>query len=100
MIIFGDLLSMVCQSLNKVDFENIGGGVNEPRFRLNLPATLSVGKGEIMELTSKFDIKKIKGFGCPLLNGSHKIISAYKKAFNSKNIKRNTIGGIRTWRSS
>jgi predicted PP-loop superfamily ATPase len=123
MVIFGDLLSTACQSLNEVDFNpkeidneinNTSNEINneyneitndhnefskrsnenltEPMFRLNLPATLSIGKGEIRDLTSKFGIKKIKGFGCPLLHESHKKYP-YIKKFSIQRILRETRSG-------
>jgi predicted PP-loop superfamily ATPase len=61
-------------------------------FRLNLPATLSIGKEEIREFTSKFDIKKIKGFGCPLLHEAHKKYPHIKK-FSLQRILRETRSG-------
>jgi predicted PP-loop superfamily ATPase len=139
MVIFGDLLSTACQSLNeqKIDFNSkkidntidsnneisfetnkinnneSGNGNNEvstetnkinnesnhynkdltePMFRLNLPAALSIGKGEIRDFTSKFDIKKIIGFGCPLLHESHKKYP-YIKKFSIQRILRETRSG-------
>ncbi|MDR3222800.1 MAG: ATPase [Methanobrevibacter sp.] len=61
-------------------------------FRLNLPATLSIGKEEIREFVSKFDIKKIKGFGCPLLHEAHKKYPHIKK-FSIQRILRETRSG-------
>ncbi|MDR2829455.1 MAG: ATPase [Methanobrevibacter sp.] len=109
MIIFGDLLSTGCQCLteNKIRFNDSNKKyINEKKnnkistdkeyeasmFRLNLPATLSIGKEEIREFTSKFNIKKIKGFGCPLLHEVHKKYP-YIKKFSIQRILRETRSG-------
>ncbi|MDR2545527.1 MAG: ATPase [Methanobrevibacter sp.] len=91
LVIFGDLLSTGCQCLteNKIRFNN---SEEITMFRLNLPATLSIGKEEIREFTSKFHVKKIKGFGCPLLHEAHKKYHHIKK-FSIQRILRETRSG-------
>ncbi|GAA5818158.1 MAG: conserved hypothetical protein [Methanobrevibacter sp. CfCl-M3] len=91
LVIFGDLLSTGCQCLtkNKIRLSN---SEEITMFRLNLPATLSIGKKEIREFTSKFHVKKIKGFGCPLLHEVHKKYHHIKK-FSIQRILRETRSG-------
>lgn len=61
-------------------------------FRLNLPATLSVGKEEIKKNILKYNLEQIKGFGCPLLYESHKEYPYFKK-FSIQRILRETRSG-------
>lgn len=41
-------------------------------YRLNLPASLAVGKQENKSLTQQFDLQSFSGFGCPLLYEVHR----------------------------
>ncbi|MBU4534505.1 MAG: ATPase [Euryarchaeota archaeon] len=56
-VIFGDLLSTGCQSILSSD------GI----IRINLPALLGVSKQELKGVSYHFGVKKVTGFGCPLL---------------------------------
>ena len=62
-IIFGDMLATGSQCINLQE---------DSLYRLNLPASLSVGKQEIKSLIKNYDLKTFKGFGCPLLYEVHK----------------------------
>lgn len=82
-VIFGDMLSTGSQCITKYD-QNL--------FRLNLPAALSMGKEEIKNTVQKYDLEKIKGFGCPLLSEVHKKYPHLKK-FSMQRILRETRSG-------
>lgn len=56
-VIFGDLLSTGCQSILS----------SEGIIRINLPALLGVSKQELKRVSYHFGVKKVAGFGCPLL---------------------------------
>ena len=79
-IIFGDMLATGTQCINKQD---------DSLYRLNLPASLSVGKQEIKSLIQNYDLKTFKGFGCPLLYEVHKKFP-YMKKFSIQRILRET----------
>lgn len=66
---------------------------NKFTYRLNLPATLSIGKEEIKNTVSKYNLGKIKGFGCPLLYETHKKYP-YLKKFSIQRILRETRAGV------
>ena len=61
-------------------------------YRINLPATLSIGKEEIKSTLAKYNLEKIKGFGCPLLYETHKKYPHLKK-FSIQRILRETRAG-------
>ncbi|RBQ24626.1 tRNA(Ile)-lysidine synthase [Candidatus Methanobinarius endosymbioticus] len=103
MVIFGDMLSTGSQCIIKynLDFDtfnnilnakNIENKKNKEIFRLNLPATLSIGKEEIRNTVEKYNLEKIKGFGCPLLYEVHKKYP-YLKKFSIQRILRETRAG-------
>ena len=69
-IIFGDMLATGSQCINLQE---------DSLYRLNLPASLSVGKQEIKSLIKNYDLKTFKGFGCPLLYEVHKKFKYMKK---------------------
>ena len=69
-IIFGDMLATGTQCINLHD---------DSLYRLNLPASLSVGKQEIKSLIRNYNLKEFKGFGCPLLYEVHKKYPHLKK---------------------
>ena len=79
-IIFGDMLATGSQCINMQD---------DSLYRLNLPASLSVGKQEIKSLIKNYDLKTFKGFGCPLLYEVHKKFP-YMKKFSIQRILRET----------
>ena len=62
-IVFGDMLATGTQCINLQE---------DSLYRLNLPASLSVGKQEIKSLIRNYDLREFKGFGCPLLYEVHK----------------------------
>lgn len=82
-LIYGDLLSTGTQS---VVFD-------ESILKINLPAMLSVSKGEIKSLVSKYGIFKKGGYGCPLLNEVHKKYPHMRK-FSIQRVLRETRAGI------
>ena len=79
-IIFGDMLATGSQCINMQD---------DSLYRLNLPASLSVGKQEIKSLIKNYDLKTFKGFGCPLLYEVHRKFPHMKK-FSIQRILRET----------
>ena len=82
-IVFGDMLATGSQCINLQD---------ESLYRLNLPASLSVGKQEIKSLIRNYDLKEFKGFGCPLLYEVHRKFP-YMKKFSIQRILRETRSG-------
>ena len=82
-IIFGDMLATGSQCINMQD---------DSLYRLNLPASLSVGKQEIKSLIKNYDLKTFKGFGCPLLYEVHRKFPHMKK-FSIQRILRETRSG-------
>ena len=79
-IIFGDMLATGSQCINLQE---------NSLYRLNLPASLSVGKQEIKSLIRNYDLKEFKGFGCPLLYEVHRKFPHMKK-FSIQRILRET----------
>ncbi len=69
-IVFGDMLATGTQCINLQE---------DSLYRLNLPASLSVGKQEIKSLIRNYDLREFKGFGCPLLYEVHKKYPHLKK---------------------
>ena len=69
-IIFGDMLATGTQCVNLQE---------DSLYRLNLPASLSVGKQEIKSLIKDYDLREFQGFGCPLLYEVHKKYPHLKK---------------------
>ena len=82
-IIFGDMLATGSQCINLQD---------DSLYRLNLPASLSVGKQEIKSLIANYDLQTFKGFGCPLLYEVHKKFPHMRK-FSIQRILRETRSG-------
>jgi len=85
-VIFGDMLATGSQCITEQFHDN------QRIFRLNLPAALSVSKMENQSLVKKYDLNKIKGFGCPLLYEVHKKFP-YMKKFSIQRILRETRSG-------
>ena len=79
-IVFGDMLATGSQCINLQE---------DSLYRLNLPASLSVGKQEIKSLIRNYDLKEFKGFGCPLLYEVHRKFPHMKK-FSIQRILRET----------
>ena len=82
-IIFGDMLATGSQCIN-LQADSL--------YRLNLPASLSVGKQEIKSLIRNYGLKEFNGFGCPLLYEVHKKFP-YMKKFSIQRILRETRSG-------
>ena len=82
-IVFGDMLATGSQCINLQD---------DSLYRLNLPASLCVGKQEITSLIRNYDLKEFNGFGCPLLYEVHKKFP-YMKKFSIQRILRETRSG-------
>ncbi|MBQ2832304.1 7-cyano-7-deazaguanine synthase [Methanobrevibacter sp.] len=82
-IIFGDMLATGSQCINLQD---------DSLYRLNLPASLSVGKQEIKSLIRNYNLSEFKGFGCPLLYEVHRKFPHMKK-FSIQRILRETRSG-------
>lgn len=82
-LIYGDLLSTGAQSI-LIDHDIV---------KINLPAMLSVTKGEIKNIASKYDIFKKGGYGCPLLNEVHKKYPHMRK-YSIQRVLRETRAGI------
>ena len=82
-IIFGDMLATGSQCINLQD---------DSLYRLNLPASLSVGKQEIKSLIKNYDLQTFKGFGCPLLYEVHRKFPHMRK-FSIQRILRETRSG-------
>ena len=82
-IVFGDMLATGSQCINMQD---------DSLYRLNLPASLSVGKQEIKSLIRNYDLMTFKGFGCPLLYEVHRKFPHMKK-FSIQRILRETRSG-------
>ena len=82
-IIFGDMLATGSQCINLQE---------DSLYRLNLPASLSVGKQEIKSLIKNYDLMTFKGFGCPLLYEVHRKFP-YMRKFSIQRILRETRSG-------
>ena len=82
-IIFGDMLATGSQCINLQE---------DSLYRLNLPASLSVGKQEIKSLIRNYDLQTFKGFGCPLLYEVHMKYPHMRK-FSIQRILRETRSG-------
>ena len=91
-VIFGDMLSTGSQCITKYNTKD-KNGISKEIVRLNLPATLSVGKEEIKNTVQEYNIERIKGFGCPLLYEVHKNYPHMKK-FSIQRILRETRAGV------
>jgi hypothetical protein len=82
-IVFGDMLATGSQCMNLQE---------DSLYRLNLPASLSVGKQEIKSLIRNYDLQTFKGFGCPLLYEVHMKFPHMRK-FSIQRILRETRSG-------
>ena len=102
-VIFGDMLATGSQCINEqiCNFDendennttDVDNNVeNNKVIRLNLPASLSVAKLENKSLTMHYNLRKFKGFGCPLLYEVHKKFPHMKK-YSIQRILRETRSG-------
>lgn len=82
-MIYGDLLSTGSQSIvKKYDV-----------IRINLPALFRMEKTEVKNIVTKYSVKKIKGYGCPLVVQVHKKYPQYRP-FSIQRVLRETRAGI------
>lgn len=92
-VIFGDMLSTGTQCITKTNTISEDETKKIKSIaRLNLPATMSIGKQEIKNLVNSYNLDRIKGFGCPLLYEVHKKYP-YMKKFSIQRILRETRSG-------
>lgn len=82
-MIYGDLLSTSSQSITK----------KEDLIRINLPALFRMEKTEVKNIITKYSVKKIKGYGCPLVVQVHKKYPQYRP-FSIQRVLRETRAGI------
>ena len=87
-VIFGDMLSTGsnCITYQKIEDETL--------LRLNLPASLSIGKEEIKNIIKFYNVKEIDGFGCPLLYEVHKKYPHMKKYSIQRILRENHSGAL------
>lgn len=83
LVIYGDLLSTGDRSII----------INDDVIRINLPALFRMEKTEIRNIDKKFDVEKIKGYGCPLIVQVHEKYPHYKQ-FSIQRVLRETRSGI------
>ena len=82
-MIFGDLLSTGSQSIV----------IHDDKIRINLPALFRMEKTEVKNIITKYDVKKVKGYGCPLIVQVHKKYPQYRP-FSIQRVLRETRAGI------
>ncbi len=82
-MIFGDLLSTGSQSVV----------VKDDKLRINLPALFRMEKSEVKNVITKYNVKKVKGYGCPLIVQVHKKYPQYRP-FSIQRVLRETRAGI------
>ncbi|AWX32397.1 ATPase [Methanosphaera sp. BMS] len=82
-VIYGDLLSTGSRSII----------IDDDIIRINLPALFRMEKTEIKNINAKFDVEKIKGYGCPLIVQVHEKYPQYKQ-FSIQRVLRETRSGI------
>lgn len=82
-MIFGDLLSTGSQSIV----------IKNDKIRVNLPALMRMEKSEVKNIITKYNVKKIKGYGCPLIVQVHKKYPQYRP-FSIQRVLRETRAGI------
>ena len=71
-IVFGDMLATGSQCINLQE---------DSLYRLNLPASLSVGKQEIKSLIRNYDLMTFKGLENPITVKEQKIVTPERKGF-------------------
>lgn len=82
-MIYGDLLSTGSQAITQ----------KNEITRINLPALLRMEKNEIKNVVVNYDVKKIKGYGCPLVVQVHNKYPQYR-SFSIQRVLRETRAGI------
>lgn len=82
-MIFGDLLSTGSQSIV----------FTKDKIRINLPALFRMEKSELKNIITQYDVKKVKGYGCPLIVQVHKNYPQYRP-FSIQRVLRETRAGI------
>lgn len=82
-VIYGDLLSTGSRSII----------IKDDIIRINLPALFRMEKTEIRNIDRKFDVEKIKGYGCPLIVQVHEKYPQYRQ-FSIQRVLRETRSGI------
>lgn len=82
-MIYGDLLSTGSQAIT----------FNDDIMRINLPALMRMEKNEIKNIVVDYDVKKIKGYGCPLVVQVHHKYPQYR-SFSIQRVLRETRAGI------
>lgn len=104
-LIYGDLLSTGAQSLQlemNSSGEIISGRENslgkgdigkENILRINLPALLSLKKGDVKKIAGRWGVKKRGGYGCPLIGEVHKK-HPHMHRFSIQRVLRETRAGI------
>lgn len=82
-MIFGDLLSTGSQSIV----------LSNEKIRINLPALFRMEKTEVKNIITEYDVKKVKGYGCPLIVEVHKKYPHYRP-FSIQRVLRETRAGV------
>lgn len=82
-LIYGDLLSTGANS-----FQSEG-----EVLRINLPALLSLKKGDVKNIALKWGVKKRTGYGCPLIGEVHKK-QPHMRRFSIQRVLRETRAGV------
>ncbi|MDO5851996.1 MAG: 7-cyano-7-deazaguanine synthase [Methanobacteriaceae archaeon] len=80
--IYGDLLSTTTHSIT----------TNNNITKINMPSLLYMQKHEIKNIITKFKVKKIKEYGCPLLHEVHKK-HPHMKDYSIQRVLRETRAG-------
>ncbi|MBI4814236.1 MAG: 7-cyano-7-deazaguanine synthase [Methanobacterium sp.] len=107
-LIYGDLLSTGAQSL-QLELNSSGKGtssgieinssgietnlVKGNILRINLPALLSLKKGDMKKVAGSWGVKKRGGYGCPLIEEVHKK-HPHMRQFSIQRVLRETRAGI------
>jgi len=92
-LIYGDLLSTGAQSLQ---WEEVRGENNLKTgkiLRINLPALLSLKKGDVKKVAGSWGVKKRGGYGCPLIGEVHKK-HPHMRRYSIQRVLRETRAGI------
>lgn len=66
---------------------------NENILRINLPALLSLKKGDVKKIAANWDVKKRGGYGCPLIGEVHRK-HPYMRRFSIQRVLRETRAGV------
>jgi uncharacterized protein len=82
-LIYGDLLSTGANAFQ---------GEGEV-LRINLPALLSLKKGDVKNIALKWGVKKRTGYGCPLIGEVHKK-QPHMRRFSIQRVLRETRAGV------